>query len=309
MNVIENFIDRLRIGDAQTFKRLTLKPVFAKTDFHLPFLTLEEALDKNLLEITELEDGASVPELLVKNTGKFDVIILEGEELRGAKQNRILNATTIVPAGGEIIIPVSCVERGRWHFVTKKFSSGMNVASPALRRVSHAAVSKNLREERSYESDQSEIWSEINRKSVRMSVESETEAASDILYSRITPDIERDLFEDLACQEKQIGFIAYIDGKFAGGDVFGSAELCEKQIKKMLRGYYLDALDHLESNDSNLSPAITAEDVLEQIPKARHEQFESIGKGCEMRFETARIQGAWKLVDENVTHLTVFPKR
>lgn len=303
MKTLKNFINRLTIGDAQTFNQLTMRPVFVSTDFLLPFLTLEEALEQKLLEITEKNEGGSVPELLVKNKGKFDVIILEGEELHGAKQNRIVNATTIIPAESEIVLPVSCVERGRWHYVSEEFASGRNVSSPALRKASHDAVTKNLREDQSYESDQSLIWSEISRKSNRMGVSSETEAASDILYSLVTPEVEKDLFEDIPYQEKQIGFLAFIKGEFAGGDIFGSTKLCEKQMKKLLRGYYLDALDSGVKFSS-----LEAEDVIKQIADADHEQFDSIGKGTEMRFEAEKIQGAWKLVDDNVSHLTVFPK-
>lgn len=72
---------------------------------------------------------------------------------------------------------------------------------------------------------------------------SKTEAASDILFSRVTPEVEKDLFKDIPYQEKQNGFLTFIGGEFAGGDIFSSAELCEKQMKKLLRGYYLDALD------------------------------------------------------------------
>jgi hypothetical protein len=37
------------------------------------------------------------------------VLILDGEELVGTKQNRIVNTTILVAAGCEIVIPVSCV--------------------------------------------------------------------------------------------------------------------------------------------------------------------------------------------------------
>jgi hypothetical protein len=41
--------------------------------------------------------------------------LLDGEELIGAKQNRALNLTILAPAKQVIVIPVSCVEAGRWH--------------------------------------------------------------------------------------------------------------------------------------------------------------------------------------------------
>lgn len=303
MNIIETFINRLMTGDAQTFNQLTIKPVFVDSEFSCPFITLEDALEQNHLEITETSEGGSVPELLVKNTGSFDVIILEGEELRGAKQNRIVNATIIIPADSEIIIPVSCVERGRWSYISEEFSSGMNVASPSLRKLSHKSVSKNLRGRRGYKSDQSEIWSEIERKTGRMRVASKTEAASDILFSRVTPEVETNLFEEISYQENQIGFLAFINDAFAGGDIFGSPDLCSKQMKKLLRGYYLDALD-----SGVQFPQLNADDILQQIVSANHQSFPTIGKGLEMRFESDKIQGAWKLADDMVSHLTIFPK-
>lgn len=303
MKTIETFINRLKIGDAQTFNQLTVKPVFVDSDFLLPFLILEEALEQKYLEITEVDEGGSVPELLVKNKSDFDVIILEGEELRGAKQNRIVNTTIIISANSEVVIPVSCVERGRWSYVSEKFTSGSNIASPSLRKISHKSVSKSLRSRKGYKSDQSKIWSEIEEKSVRMSVSTETEAAGDILFSRVTPEIETDLFQDITHQEKQIGFLTFINGEFAGGDIFGSPDLCAKQMKKLLRGYYLDALD----SDIKF-PQINADEILPQIPSASHESFPTIGKGVEMRFEAEKIQGSWKSVDECVSHLTIFPK-
>ena len=303
MKVLEQFISNLQIGEGSAFERLIIKPVFVSTDFALPFLTLEEALQQNVLSITEKDEGGSVPELLVRNKGALDVIVLEGEELRGAKQNRVLNTTIIIPAHSEMVIPVSCVEQGRWGYRSRNFSSGGNVLYPSLRSLSHGSVTSSLRQRSSYDSDQSGIWANIRSKSARMDVDSHTSAMSDILDSSLTPDADGLLQQEFQYQDRQIGFLAYIGGGFAGGDVFGSTDLCAKQLKKLLRGYYLDALD-----DGVRFPALSAEEILAQVSTARHEQFDAIGKGAEMRFETPKIQGAWKLVGENVSHLSVFPR-
>jgi hypothetical protein len=63
------------------------------------------------------------------------VLILDGEELVGAKQNRIVNTTILVAAGAEIVIPVSCVEQGRWTYKSDAFSSKHRVMSPSIRKV------------------------------------------------------------------------------------------------------------------------------------------------------------------------------
>jgi hypothetical protein len=50
-------------------------------------------------------------------------LIVEGEELLGAKQNRIVNATFLVAGKTEIVIPVSCVEQRRWRYDSESFAS------------------------------------------------------------------------------------------------------------------------------------------------------------------------------------------
>ena len=63
----------------------------------------------------------SVPELKVFNGLSQPVLLLDGEELIGAKQNRVLNLTIMVPADTEMMIPVSCVEAGRWQHISDGF--------------------------------------------------------------------------------------------------------------------------------------------------------------------------------------------
>ena len=66
------------------------------------------------MQIDEVSEGGSVPLVRVTNRGVHDVLFLFGEEIRGAKQNRIANASFLVPARSELVIDVSCVEQGRW---------------------------------------------------------------------------------------------------------------------------------------------------------------------------------------------------
>ena len=49
---------------------------------------------------------------------RLRVLFLEGEELVGAKQNRILNTSVLIAAHTKSKIPVSCVEAGRWGYKT-----------------------------------------------------------------------------------------------------------------------------------------------------------------------------------------------
>ena len=66
----------------------------------------------------------------------------DGEQLVGAKQNRILNTDVIVPAHSKLSIPVSCVEAGRWdgRRHSENFEPAPQAAYPELRRAKAAQV-------------------------------------------------------------------------------------------------------------------------------------------------------------------------
>ena len=75
-----------------------------------------------------------VPELFVENPIDSSVLLYDGEELVGAKQNRILNVSVLVGAGAKLPIPVSCVEQGRWSRLSDKFGAAPHISHSHLRR-------------------------------------------------------------------------------------------------------------------------------------------------------------------------------
>ena len=110
--VIKNYLEQMKVGRKQSYKNLALYPLLSTYSVGLEYLMLDEALNENLIEIVEKDDGGSVPELRVINKSSKMILILDGEELVGAKQNRIVNTTILVQGNTTIVIPVSCVERG-----------------------------------------------------------------------------------------------------------------------------------------------------------------------------------------------------
>jgi len=89
---------------------LTVVPLLAPMLAEPEWLTLAEAGDR--VQVTEIDEAGSVPNLKVANMADRPLLLLDGEELVGAKQNRILNTTVLVAARTETTIPVSCVEQG-----------------------------------------------------------------------------------------------------------------------------------------------------------------------------------------------------
>jgi hypothetical protein len=110
--VIPNYTSNLK-GTPTEYRNLTIFPLIDESGKEPDYLTLDEALAQKCAKITELSESGSVPELRFVNESDKRVLLLDGEELVGAKQNRILNLRILVPAGKTLVIPVSCVEAGR----------------------------------------------------------------------------------------------------------------------------------------------------------------------------------------------------
>ena len=89
------------------------------------------------------------------------LLLLDGEELIGAKQNRILNTTVLVAAHTEVTIPVSCVEQGRWGYRGRQLRPGDASLYASLRARKVAWVSQSIRAGQGHTADQGEVWAHL----------------------------------------------------------------------------------------------------------------------------------------------------
>ena len=163
MQLGELFSKTLRVDRPFGVFGLGVAPILAEGANGLPELDLlESAMAASTLRITEVSEGGSVPFLRAENVGRKPVLILDGEELVGGKQNRIVNASIIILQGEAIDIPVSCMEAGRWNFNRRDFQAGEAVFRARSRAVQKASVAASLDAEGSYRSDQGAVWREVS---------------------------------------------------------------------------------------------------------------------------------------------------
>jgi len=315
-DIMGRFIDSVILGEPTTFQNLTVLSVFSEQGRSNGFSLLDEAITTDKFRVTEVSDSGTVPELKVVNGLDTDVLIIDGEELIGAKQNRIVNTTILVGREQEVVIPVSCVEQGRWNYRSKKFSSGKSNLYADLRRKKSKSVHRNLQACASYRSNQSEIWDNISEKALKFSVNSETDAMNDIYeaHEKTINDYEK----QFTYAPDQIGFVAFIGGKIVGLDIFGSTSVIPKVYKKLLRGYILDALDHGRLSDKQKEEAAKrdkfvpdelqeqANTFLGRIKRIRKEVYKSVGEGDEFRFGNKQVNGFALVNNEKVVHIAAF---
>src|SRR5829696_9837913 len=158
---------------------LHLFPLCSATSAKEDLFLLQDALQAGTLHVEELSESGSVPDLWVVNEGLWPVLNLEGEELIGAKQNRVVNSTVLVPAQSQLVLPVSCVERGRWSYRSRAFSSGNGSPHLALRHLKSRSVHDSLKRGRGHRSDQGAVWEEVDRLSNVYDSPSPTDALQD----------------------------------------------------------------------------------------------------------------------------------
>ncbi len=74
-------------GSLKNFKNMGIIPLSSSVNHDPEYITLKEALEKNQLTVKEVSHSGSVPELKVINKADIHILLLDGEELVGAKQN------------------------------------------------------------------------------------------------------------------------------------------------------------------------------------------------------------------------------
>ena len=160
--VIKDYLGQLKVGRKQFYKNLTIYPLLSTYASSLEYLLLDEALREDLIEVAEVSSHGSVPELRVVNKSSRMILILDGEELVGAKQNRIVNTTILIQGNTTIVIPVSCVEHGRWSYDSPQFHSQERMMSSNLRAMKSEQVNYSVsvrHDVAQFECTQVVIWS------------------------------------------------------------------------------------------------------------------------------------------------------
>jgi hypothetical protein len=271
------------------------------------YLTLDEALEVKTLEVTEVHEQGSVPQLRVTNKGDKLVFIMAGEHLVGAKQNRVLNASILVPARSELPIPVSCVEAGRWAYRSPHFASPGSMSHGVLRKLQSKGVLESYRKGAARATaNQGEVWHEVARKLGAMGSPSQSHA-----LHQAYADHEASLraIEDKLPVPRDCNGVAFVvQGELAGADVFDEPATLGKLWPKLIRAFALDAL---EKRPVAGKPA-TADTIagwLRPAGQARFQAFASPGLGQDVRIEGTGLIGAALVVDERPVHVELFPEQ
>ena len=303
--MVNNRLQSLQLGEVQTYKGIALVPLVSPVDGAFRYRTLGEALAAAEVAITEISASGSVPELMVVNRGDHPVLLIDGEELAGAKQNRVLNTSILLKETSQTRIPVSCTEQGRWAYASKNFSESGNVMAYKSRSRKARSVHDELEKSGTHHSNQGEVWEGIAELQAKAGSHSPTSAMHDIFKAR-EEDLRQcdDIFKPVP---NQVGILVFIAGQPAGVDLVSLHPAYARLHPKLVRSYTLEGL--LDSRKTTVAPETIpdrARQFLDEIGAADEHPFPSVGHGADHRFKGKALAGSVLVHQNEVIHAAFF---
>ena len=284
----------VRVGAPIRQQALSVFPLFSNPQEPITYVLSDEAIAAGAVTVEEVSEGGSVPHLKVKNAGTSRVLFLEGEQLQGAKQNRVLNTSVLVAAGSTTSIPVSCVEQGRWRYRSRQFATSDHYSSSKLRRLLKKSVTDSLKKGEGHTSDQGAVWGEVSRQMCALSASSETHAMDDTYAAH-----QRHLDEyrqKFGYVDGATGMTVAVGNQVVAVDLFDKPETCKKVWDRLLSGVVMDALEAKEPERP--VEAADVESFLSRFRDVPWEPAPAVGEGHEQRFDSDENTHASALVCE-----------
>jgi hypothetical protein len=304
---LKTLLSSIQMAEAQTYRNITVFPLICPSgsDGAPEYQTLSEALHAQSLSVTEVSQAGSVPSLRVVNRGRVPVLLIDGEELIGAKQNRVLNTSVLLKEHSETIIPVSCTEQGRWAYASAAFADSGVVMAYLSRALKSSSVSESLARGMQYASDQGVVWDHIQALHAKAGTSSPTGAMREV-YAARRADLDNGS-KAFAPVPNQTGLLVLINGAVAGFDFVSRSAAYGQLHSKLLKSYLIEAL--VEPSSEILEPAQAQERArafLAEAQETEARQFASVGQGFDVRFKGPGLRGTALVHEGHVVHTAFF---
>jgi hypothetical protein len=254
-------------------------------------LTLHEALKDGVVRIYE---SGNVNEVLIENTGDADVFVQAGEIIKGGKQDRVLNASMIVPPRcGRLPAATYSVEEGRWgqrgiedvtRFSTADALFPHRQAKLAMRAPATVQIASAELPALTPADPQRDIWlsitslqesltrslgrpvnTTVSRSSLQLSLETERLKERQTEYVKGVGRLPQD--------ETIVGYAFAVNGRLNSAEVFGSQALFAKLWPKLLRASATEAIAESgrlgDAVPSTEAVAAFLNDVHASVPRTR----------------------------------------
>jgi hypothetical protein len=312
---ITEHISQVRLGQPQRHADISIFPLFDERQSDLTYQTMDPSLMQGDLEINEISQSGEVPLLEAHNRVNQFILLLDSEEIKGAKQNRALNTSILLPRKRRTTIPVSCTEAGRWAYATTSFQPSGNMMPKAARTRKMKSVTTYTASVAAasdagipapspaccYASNQSEVWEDVACLQTKTSTHSSTSAMSDV-YEAMREKVDHftDQFELLPAQR---GILMAKNGEIMGLDLLSQPDAYAELHRKIIGSYVMDsAIDEVIPYGLVKDEGAQAGLFLEELAAAEGMVHESAGEGIDVRYDTPTLSGTALVHDDQLIH-------
>ncbi len=298
---LNDLLGTLRFGQPVCHQRLEVVPLLAPTQQHgVAYITYDEAIAASKLLLEEVGAAGSVPHLLATNLGSERVLIPDGTTLVGCKQNRVVNVTILLESESKTVIPVSCVERGRWSLLSKLFAAG-STGDKELRTKMCQDATRSLKHGAQVRVSQHKVWQHVDDV-LRAAKADSPSAAYHAAYAEKQPEFA-EFKQAISLPRETVGVAVAVDGSCELVEVFDRPEAFARLWQRLLDGYVVSLGQRPRAQ---VAVSANAAEFLRRVAQAPHEAFPAVGVGTSVRFESDGLTGAALVCDDQVVHLAAF---
>jgi hypothetical protein len=298
------WLERLEPREAETIGRLSFTPLMLAGGDGGPGISLaHEAIAAGTLEVTEKEGGV-VQELLATNKGPLPVAILEGDTLVGCKQNRVVAHSVLIAASAAAVIPVGCMQHGRWSWQGRRFSTGeMRVDAGFRREAVRETTAAKLRRGQPVV-DQRRLWDKVDSRMAAYQLASPSSDYHEALFQRRYE--AREQLARYKAQPGDVGVMVTYNGRLVAIEATGNPTLWTGLADRTLPSYMFLANDPLEIEALEKQPSDTAEGWLRRLKRANVKTSQAVALGEDLEIAGDGIVGAGLQWSERAVHVAVF---
>jgi hypothetical protein len=297
---MRTLIESLEVGEPFSYRNLTVIPVYADriTD-RTPYTSLDEALERGWLEVTEVE-GGRVPQVKVTNRSSEYIFMMGGEILTGCRQDRLLGRDVLLrPRAKNVVVPVYCVEQGRWTYESEAFSSKANLGTSRLRAEGQKAGGDA----------QSRIWGYVSGLADRAGVSSPTGRFQEVYESEHTRrgiSGFKDEMEDIPqlCPDA-VGVVIGVGDAITSVDIFANPYVFRALWPKLLRSAALAAVCEAAYGNLDQTDAVR---FLRKVHDTHYTRKAAVDLGFEVSAVDSEININALVYRDAVLHVAGFPE-
>jgi len=219
---------------------LQLFPVFGEVAADRDYVLLDEAVADRTLTFAEKEPGGAVARVVTTNHGGRPALLPAGAVLAGARTNRMIAASLLIPPDASALIPVISIEPGRWFFQAGRGFLVPGRMGPVSLRANVCGQAAHSLEAGELAIDQLAVWQEIERLQTAHNTDSATDDAL-ALYAARGPEFDQ-FSEKLRPEPGQVGMIAAVEGQIVSFEGFDRPETLTKMYAPLVASLALEAM-------------------------------------------------------------------